>query len=199
MFKKIFRDKTDNVFIVVGLGNFGPEYMDTRHNMGFMAIDMLASDLGISVSKSKYQAYYGEANYSGRKLILVKPTTYMNNSGLSLGQFLKRYKIDLDRLILIYDDVDIEPGQIRVRMKGGAGSHKGMQSVLRVTDGDEFPRVRIGIGKKPIEQDLASYVLGRVGKAEGIELEKGIKKASEAVKLIVSQGIERAMNICNGN
>ena len=185
-------------YLITGLGNIGPEYHETRHNIGFMAVDALAQAQGIDFVDGRY-GFTSRFSLKGRQMILLKPTTYMNNSGLSLGQFLKRYKIDLDRLILIYDDVDIEPGQIRVRMKGGAGSHKGMQSVLRVTGGDEFPRVRIGIGKKPIEQDLASYVLGRVGKAEGIELEKGIKKASEAVKLIVSQGIERAMNICNGN
>lgn len=199
MFKKFFYNNSDNTYVVVGLGNFGVEYSKTRHNMGFMAIDVLAEKLGISVTKRKYQGLYGEGNYKGNKVVLVKPTTYMNNSGNCVVQFINRYKISLDKLIVIYDDIDVKPGLVRVRAKGSAGTHNGMRSVLSVTESDEFPRIRIGIGKNPPNVDLVKYVLGNIGKEEAILLNEAIEKSAEAVMLIISDGIERAMNVCNKN
>lgn len=199
MFKKIFNNRNEDTFVIVGLGNFGPEYEDTRHNMGFMAIDVISKKLGIDVTKRKYQGIIGEGNYEGKKIVLVKPTTYMNLSENCVSQVINRYKIKEDRLIVIYDDIDIKPGLIRVRSKGSAGSHNGMKSILRITETDEFPRVRIGIGKNPPEIDLVKYVLGHIGKEEFAILKKAIEKAGEAALIIVKDGVERAMNVCNGN
>jgi PTH1 family peptidyl-tRNA hydrolase len=200
MLRKIFGNtSSENTYVVIGLGNIGDEYANTRHNMGFMAIDILASRLGINISRRKYQGYYGEGRYEGKKVVLVKPATYMNRSGDCVAQLLNRYKISLDKLIILYDDVDIKAGSIRVRAKGSAGSHNGMRSVLKATGSEEFPRIRIGIGKNPPDVDIVQYVLGRIGKEEASVLRKGIEKASEAVLLIMSEGIERAMNICNQN
>ncbi|NLN05745.1 MAG: aminoacyl-tRNA hydrolase [Clostridiaceae bacterium] len=200
MIRKIFGNTSgENTYVVIGLGNIGDEYANTRHNMGFMAIDVLAERLGINVSRRKYQGYYGEGRHEGKKVVLVKPATYMNRSSDCVAGFLNRYKISLDRLIVIYDDVDIKAGSVRVRAKGSAGSHNGMRSVLKATGSEEFPRIRIGIGKNPPDMDIVQYVLGRIGKEEASTLQKGIEKAAEAVLLIMSEGIERAMNICNQN
>lgn len=199
MFKKIFNNRNEDSYVIVGLGNIGPEYDGTRHNMGFMAIDALAKKLGISVTKHKYQGILGEGKYEGRKVALVKPSTYMNLSGNCVSQIMNRYKISEDRLIVIYDDIDIAAGLIRVRSKGSAGSHNGMKSVLSVTETDEFPRVRIGIGKNPPDTDLVKYVLGHIGKEEADVLKKAVDKAAEAALIIIKDGIERAMSICNGN
>lgn len=199
MFRKIFKNHSDDTYVIVGLGNIGPEHENTRHNMGFMAIDLLAEKFGISVTKNKYQGLIGEGIYEGKKIVLVKPTTYMNLSENCVRQVLNRYKIDEDRLIIIYDDVDIKPGLVRVRSKGSAGSHNGMKSVLRATDTDEFPRIRIGIGKNPPDVEIVRYVLGQIGKEEFAVLKKGIEKAGEAALTIVKDGVERAMNVCNGN
>ncbi len=199
MFKKYINKNSEETYVIFGLGNFGPEYSDTRHNMGFMALDEIADRLNIKITKHKYRGIYGEGKYEGKKIILVKPVTYMNLSGDCVRQIMDRYKIKEDRIIVIYDDIDINPGSIRVRAKGSAGSHNGMKHILGVTDTDEFARIRIGIGKNPPGTDLADYVLGHINKQESELLKNSFEKACNAALIIIKDGIERAMNQCNNN
>lgn len=181
------------MYIIVGLGNPGKEYEKTRHNTGFMVIDELAKYIGIEVNKNKFKAEIGEGIIKGEKVILAKPQTYMNNSGESIIELVKYYKIDLDHLIVIYDDIDLDVGRLRIRKSGSAGTHNGMRSIVHYLDNTAFPRIRVGIGKNQVG-DLVNHVLG---KFQGDELEimsESILKASEAVKIIVSEGIDIAMN-----
>jgi len=184
------------MYIIVGLGNPGKEYEKTRHNSGFMVIDELAKYMGIEVNKKKFKAEIGEGIIKGEKVILVKPQTYMNNSGESIIELVKYYKIDLDRLVVIYDDIDLDVGRIRIRKSGSAGTHNGMRSIVNYLDNTAFPRIRVGIGKNQVG-DLVNHVLG---KFKGDELEiisDSIIKASEAARIIVSDGIDTAMNKMN--
>jgi PTH1 family peptidyl-tRNA hydrolase len=148
----------DNLFLIVGLGNPGPRYDNTRHNVGFDAVDLLAARQGIKITKLKHKALIGEGFIEGKKVMLVKPQTFMNCSGESVRDIIEWYKIPVNNIILIYDDVDLEPGRVRVRSKGSSGTHNGMKSVIYQIQSDQFPRIRIGIGKAPENWDLADYV-----------------------------------------
>lgn len=185
-------------WLVVGLGNFGCEYEDTRHNCGFCAVDRLADKLGAGPERHKFKGVYREALYRDEKLILLKPGTYMNRSGESITEALHWYKLGDERLLVLYDDCDIALGSIRVRPKGSAGTHNGMKSVLQYTDGDVFPRVRIGIGQKPAGYDLVNFVLGRFTPEEMPVMEAAFAKAADAALCIIENGCECAMALYNG-
>ena len=183
--------------LIVGLGNPGPEYDRTRHNMGFKVIDKLSAKYSIEVNHSKFKGMYGTGLINGEKIILFKPYTYMNLSGEAVEQIAAFYKVDLEDLIVIYDDIDIAPGLIRIRKSGSAGSHNGMKSVTQMMGSSAFPRVRVGIGMPDNKANLIEYVIGYVPNDEYKILQEGVKIASNAVCEIIKNGIDIAMNKYN--
>ncbi len=185
------------MYLVVGLGNPGKDYTNTRHNVGFNAVDQLAERNGIKINKIKFKSLYGEGFIGREKVILVKPQTYMNNSGQALAELVQFYKIPVENIIVIVDDIDIDFASIRIRLKGSAGSHNGLKSIIRHLNQDSFPRVRLGIGKKHPQQDLADFVLSRFSKEENPYIEEAIVAAAQAVETIVEDGINNAMNKYN--
>lgn len=187
----------DNLYIIAGLGNPGRKYEGTRHNVGFDAIDCLSQQHGIKVSKIKFKALLGEGFISNKKVILVKPQTYMNLSGESIRDILDWYKVSPDHLIVIFDDVDIPFGEIRVKRKGSAGTHNGMKSIIYQLKDDNFPRVKIGIGKPPEEWELSDFVLSGFSREERKIINDSIEKAARAVTTIIEDGIDAAMNLFN--
>lgn len=193
-----FRKSTDNDrWVIVGLGNIGSQYDNTRHNCGFAVVDILASKYGIDVSKNKFQGTIGEGKIEGEKVVLVKPSTYMNLSGECVSKVMSWYKATPDKMIVIYDDIDIETGAVRVRAKGRAGSHNGMKSVIQYMGTIDFPRVRLGIGKQPSFMDLAQYVLGHFTGEEMDKMVPGRDRAAEAVVSLVTKGCDFTMNKFN--
>ena len=184
------------MYIIVGLGNPGKKYENTRHNMGFIAVDLLAEKYGIKVDKIKFKALVGEGRIAGRKVLLVKPQTYMNLSGQSVMEVMNFYKEDIENLIVIYDDIDIPTGTIRLRKKGSAGTHNGMRNIVYLLQEDGFPRIRVGIGSES-KVDLIHYVTSGVTKKEKDLLEDALTRAADAVACIVEKGIEKAMNEYN--
>ena len=184
------------MIVIAGLGNPGKKYENTRHNMGFLTIDRIAEKNDIKVNKIKHRALVGDGFISGHKVLLVKPQTYMNLSGESLREVMNYYNIDIEDLIIIYDDFDIETGSLRIRKKGSAGSHNGMKSVIYQLKDDGFPRVRVGIGKSG-SLDWKDFVLGKVGGAESDAISQAISNAADAVECIISEGIDIAMNKYN--
>lgn len=185
------------MYLVVGLGNPEEQYAKTRHNMGFSTINKIAEKHHILLEKKKFDAIYEDTRIEGEKVILVKPQTYMNLSGTSVRQFVQFYKIPMDHLIIIYDDIDIDKGIIKIRKKGGPGNHNGMKSVIQEIASDTFPRVRVGIGQPTYKNDIINYVIGQVPDEEYEILEKGIETAAEAVMDILKNGIDHAMNAYN--
>lgn len=185
--------------IIAGLGNPTKEYEGTRHNIGFSVIDKLADKYNISMNEKKHKAICGKGIIEGEKVILLKPQTYMNLSGESVVDAVNFYKVDPEEdVIIIYDDIDLDVGKLRIRAKGSAGGHNGMKNIIAHLGTQVFPRIRVGVGAKPKDWDLADYVLGRFPKEELPEIEAGRETACEAVKIIVSQGVEAAMNRING-
>lgn len=191
------REGVQKVFGIVGLGNPGKQYEMTRHNVGFDAIDYLAYRNNILLNKVKHKAIVGEGQIHGHKVLLAKPQTYMNLSGRSVSEIVNFYKLEPSRLIVIYDDIDIEIGKIRIRPKGSAGSHNGMRSIIYEIQTEDFPRIRIGIGK-PVNEDLISYVIGRFSQEDRAFVDQAIKKAAEAAESIIKDGMNLAMNRYNG-
>lgn len=183
--------------IIVGLGNPGEEYANTRHNLGFMAIDKLAEALDIDVSKEKLGGLIGTGKYNKEKIVLVKPLTYMNLSGNCVSKVLKFYKATEEDLVVIYDDIDIEVGKIRVRPNGSAGTHNGMRDIVEKLSTSEFARIRIGSGKPLKGQDLANYVLGKFKKDELKKIDEATTYASEAALEILENGLQSSMNKFN--
>jgi len=186
------------MYLIVGLGNPEKEYENTRHNMGFNVINKIAKDCDIKVSQSKFKGIYTIENINGKKVILLKPQTYMNLSGESIIEFKNFYKIPNENIIVVYDDIDLEPGAIRIRKKGGPGTHNGMKSVVQCLQTEEFVRVRVGIGKPEYKDDMINYVIGAISKSERGKLEEGVNKAAAAVQAIIKDGIDIAMNKFNG-
>lgn len=180
--------------IVIGLGNPGLKYEETRHNIGFKTIDNIATKIGIEKFKSANKAFVGEVTYKDKKVILAKPQTYMNLSGESVREIMEWYKAPINNIIVIYDDIDINVGNIRIRSKGSAGSHNGMKSIIQNLKSDNFPRVRIGVGRPPQGWDLADYVLGKFAKEEISDIEKSISLATESVLNMIEYDINVAMN-----
>ncbi len=184
------------MYVIAGLGNPGKKYENTRHNMGFLVLDEFAARHGINASKIKHKALVGDGIVSGEKVLLVKPQTYMNLSGESIREVMSYYGVPFENLIVIYDDLDLETGALRIRKKGSSGSHNGMKSVIYQLQTDEFPRVRIGIGS-PGGLDRKDFVTGSVSKSEAKVLAETIKKAAEAIDCILDRGIDIAMNRFN--
>lgn len=184
------------MYVIVGLGNPGKKYAQTRHNVGFDVIDYLAYRNDIEIKKIKHKALVGQGIIDGKKVMLVKPQTFMNLSGQSVLEIFEYYKIDLNKLIVIYDDIDIDLGRVRIRKKGSGGTHNGMRNIIYLLQKDEFPRVRIGIGR-PIHGDLVSYVIGKFKEEEKEDIILSIKLAAEALECMVGEGIDKAMNRYN--
>jgi len=185
------------MYLIVGLGNPEQEYSNTRHNMGFDTVNKLAKQYEIEINKIKFKGVYGTGNIEGEKVIILKPQTYMNLSGESIKEAIDFYKIEGKNIIIIYDDIDIKPGIIKVRKTGGPGTHNGMKSVIQNIQMKEFPRVRVGIGMPEHKNDLINYVIGKIPKEEIEILDKSTTKAKEAVIEIIKNGINRAMNKFN--
>ncbi len=184
------------MYIIVGLGNPGRKYENTRHNMGFIAVDLLAEKYGIKIDKIKFKALVGEGRIAGQKVLLVKPQTFMNLSGQSVVEVMNFYKEEIENLIVIYDDIDIPTGSIRLRKKGSAGTHNGMRNIVYLLGEDGFPRIRVGIGSQK-KVDLINYVIGGVSKGEKELLEDALTRAADAAACIVEKGIDKAMNEYN--
>jgi len=186
------------MYIIVGLGNPGKQYTHTRHNVGFDTIDILADKYRININDKKHKALYGKGTIENQKVILVKPQTFMNLSGESVRAFIDYYKVDeQEELIIIYDDISLEPGQLRLRVKGSAGGHNGIKSIIRHLGGQVFKRVKVGIGEKPRCYDLADYVLSRFSKAERELVDDSLERAVDAVVKMITGNMEAAMNEYN--
>ena len=185
------------MYLIVGLGNPGIEYKRTRHNMGFQTIEKLACKYNIALNKSKFNGTYGETILNGEKVIFLQPQTFMNLSGKSIIQFIQYYKIELEKILVIYDDMDVMPGKIKIRKKGSAGSHNGMKSIIEELKDENFARIRVGIGKPQTKGDNINYVLGYIEENEYRVLQEGIEIATEGVKDYLEHGIDHAMNEFN--
>lgn len=183
--------------LICGLGNPGRQYENTKHNMGFRVIDALGDSYHIPVNKIKHRALEGNGIVDGEKLILLKPQTYMNLSGESVKEAMQFYKIGIEDLIVVYDDISLPVGAVRVREKGSAGGHNGMKNIIAHLGSDQFVRVRVGVGAKPAGWDLADYVLSGFAPNEEKEVENGIALAAKAVDLLVKNGLQKAMNAVN--
>lgn len=185
------------MYAVIGLGNPGSKYKGTRHNVGFDTIDCIAQRNNTKVTKIKFKAVYGETQIGSQKVLLVKPQTYMNRSGESVLEIINFYKIPIENIIVIVDDVDIKFGSLRIRAKGSAGTHNGMKSIIYLIQSDNFPRVKIGVGKPNEHIDLADFVLGGFSKDDRISIDNTIEQAAKAVEKIITSGINAAMNEFN--
>lgn len=196
--KKRVGPDASEFFIIAGLGNPGRKYDNTRHNVGFGTVDLLSQRHGIKVSRLKHKALVGDGTIKNKKVLLVKPQTFMNLSGESIRDLMEWFKIPMEKLILIYDDADLPLGKVRVRPSGSSGTHNGMKSVIFQLQKDDFPRIRIGIDKAPEGWDLADYVLARFNSEEGKIIGAGISNAADAAEAIVISGVNTAMNRYNG-
>lgn len=185
------------MYYIVGLGNPGIQYENTRHNAGFITIDYLARKYSIDVRKIKFKSLIGQGVISGHKVMLVKPQTYMNNSGEAIREIYKYFDFEHDKLIVIYDDIDIDFGSIRIRKKGSAGTHNGMKSIIYNLEFDDFPRIKVAVGKKPSYMDLANFVLSGFSKQEVKIIEEEVKLASDAIEMMLEEGIEKTMSMFN--
>ena len=185
------------MYIIAGLGNPGGKYDNTRHNAGFRVMDTLADRMGILVEEKKHKALCGRGVLEGQKVILLKPQTFKNLSGESIRAAADFYKVEPENVLVVYDDISLEPGQLRIRAKGSAGGHNGMKNIIAHLGTQEFPRVKVGIGEKPKGMDLADYVLSCFSKGEQELMDQAFKEAARAVAVILGQGIESAMNEFN--
>ena len=185
------------MYIIVGLGNPSKQYEGTRHNAGFMTLDVLADRYNIDISEKKHKALCGKGVIEGNKVVLLKPQTFMNLSGESVRAAADFYKVAPEEIIVIYDDISLEPGQLRVRKKGSAGGHNGMKNIIAHLGTQDFPRIRVGVGEKPAGMDLADYVLSRFSKGEQEKMEQAFAEAAEAAAMIAGQGLDKAMNHFN--
>ena len=192
--------KHNDAWLIVGLGNPGREYARTRHNCGFRAVDILAEKLGCKVDKSKFQGLYGQTTYHGTKLFLLKPQTFMNLSGRSVLQLSAYFNIPPQRIIVLFDDISLPPGRLRIRADGSAGGHNGIKSIIGELGSQDFPRVKIGVGAKPnAEQDLADWVLSCFSASEEKDLSSALQRAADAALSIIERGIPETANRFNGS
>ena len=191
--------RTSETWLIVGLGNPGREYEKTRHNAGFRALDILADKLGCKVDKAKFQGMYGQVTYKGRKLLLLKPLTYMNLSGRSVLQLSAFFHVPPQNIIVLFDDISLEPGRLRIRKDGSAGGHNGIKSIIAELGSQDFPRVKIGVGAKPHPDfDLADWVLSPFSAQEEKALQPALERAADAALAIVELGIPEASNRYGG-
>jgi peptidyl-tRNA hydrolase, PTH1 family len=184
------------MMIILGLGNPGPRYLLTRHNAGFRVIDRLSAKAKIPLYKAGYHSFYGRGAISGQEVVLAKPMTFMNNSGLAAASLCRAFGVSPDRLLVVCDDLDLPPGRLRLRAEGGSGGHNGLNSLITHLDSDRFPRLRIGIGR-PAEGEVADYVLEEIPGEEEAEFEQAIALAVEAAAVFLAAGITEAMNKFN--
>lgn len=192
--------KSGETWLIVGLGNPGREYERTRHNCGFRAVELLADTLGCKIDKAKFQGLYGQVNYGSKKLLLLKPQTYMNLSGRSVLQLSAYFHIPPQNIIVLFDDISLEPGRLRIRADGSAGGHNGIKSIIQELGSQSFPRVKIGIGSKPNpEYDLADWVLSTFSAQEEKALAVSLKNAADAALAIIDHGVPEAANRFNGS
>lgn len=201
-FSKLFcKDNGTESYIIAGLGNPGPEYELTKHNCGFRAIDIVAEKLGLDFTKRKFNAYWcdGKLKKGGKevRVFLMKPLTYMNNSGAAVDEAASFYKVPPENIIIIYDDCDVEPGRVRVRPSGSAGTHNGMESIVSHLGTEKFPRVRIGIGKRMPNEDMVKFVLSQFSPEKEALVSKALVFAADAAIAIITKGIDKAMNEAN--
>ena len=187
------------MYIIAGLGNPTREYEKTRHNVGFEVIDVLADMLGTTVEEKKFKGLYGRGIIGGEKVLLLKPQTFMNLSGESVKAAAGFYKVDHEHIIIIYDDISLDVGQLRIRKKGSAGGHNGIKNIIAHLGTQEFSRIRVGVGDKPKKMDLADYVLSRFSKEDRVLMEDAFKDASKAVNVMITESVDAAMNQFNGH
>lgn len=185
------------MYIIAGLGNPTKEYDRTRHNVGFAVIDELAGRYHIDVSERKHRAFCGKGVIEGQKVLLMKPQTFMNLSGESLRAAVDYYKVSLEELIVIYDDISLQPGQLRIRLKGSAGGHNGIKNIIAHLGTQEFARIKVGVGEKPPRMDLKDYVLSRFSKGEQELMDQAFCEAAQAAVMMICDGADRAMNHFN--
>lgn len=195
--KKQFNNSSYD-FIIAGLGNPGAKYEMTRHNAGFLAMDLLAIEENINIKKLKFHSLVADVVIDGKKCLVMKPQTMMNNSGEAIGEAAKFFKVPAENVIIVYDDISLNVGQTRIRRKGSAGGHNGIKSIISHLASENFPRVKVGVGKKPNpEYDLVSWVLGKFPKEQEKNLKSALENSTKAVRLIVSGEIDKAMNLYN--
>lgn len=183
------------MYLFVGLGNPGREYDQTRHNVGFTAADKLAADCGIVINRLKFKGMYGEGKIAGEKCIILKPQTFMNLSGESVGECAAFYKIPPENVVVMYDDVALNTGALRIRPDGSAGGHNGMKSIIAHLGTEAFPRVRFGVGAP--EFDMVNHVLGRFSKEDGAKVSQAVENIESIARVIILQGVQAAMNKYN--
>lgn len=191
-------DRGEKMYLIVGLGNPGKQYEATRHNMGFDTIDYLIEEHRVPQGGVKFNAMYGKAVIGGEKVILMKPLSFMNLSGGPVREMANYFKIDPEtELIVVYDDIDLEPGQLRIRKQGSAGGHNGIKDIIRQLGTEKFLRVKVGVGAKPKGWDLADHVLGRFSDSERKLVDEAIERAGKAVEMMIADGPDAAMNVYN--
>lgn len=187
----------ENIYLVVGLGNPEREYRFTRHNTGFEVINKICYDENIEINKSKHKAFYTEKTIKGKKVIFVKPQTYMNLSGESIILFINYFKIPIENVIIVYDETQVNVGQIKIKERGSSGGHNGIKNIIKVLGTENFTRIKVGIGQKPPFMVMSDYVLSKFLKEEEVDMVKGITLASDAVITIINDGCQSAMNKYN--
>lgn len=202
VFDKIKKDESHGTgkpeYIIAGLGNVGPKYDNTRHNAGFMAVDALAEKYNFEVKRMRFKALTGEAVISGKKCLIMKPVTFMNNSGESVSEAMNFYKIPPENVFICFDDISLQPSKLRIRRKGSHGGHNGMRSIIDLTGSEDFPRIKLGVGNKPTKDyDLASWVLSSFTDDEKALMKISAENAAIAVTLMVDGKTDEAMNKFN--
>lgn len=196
--KKDITESKGIEYIIVGLGNYGQKYEMTRHNAGFMTIDRLAEKHSVKIQRYRFSSLTGECVISGHKVLLMKPQTYMNRSGIAVYEAADYYKLEPEKVIVLSDDVNLAPGKMRIRKSGSSGGQKGLQSIIENLDSEDFPRIRIGIGKKPDDYEMADWVLSKITDDDMEKMTKIFDAASEAVELLTDGKIDEAMGKYNG-
>jgi len=196
--KKDITESKGIEYIIVGLGNYGQKYEMTRHNAGFMTIDRLAEKHSVKIQRYRFSSLTGECVISGHKVLLMKPQTYMNRSGIAVYEAAEYYKLEPEKVIVLSDDVNLAPGKMRIRKSGSSGGQKGLQSIIENLDSEAFPRIRIGIGKKPDDYEMADWVLSKITDDDMEKMTKIFDAASEAVELLTDGKIDEAMGKYNG-
>ncbi len=198
LLKSKFFNNSSYDYIVAGLGNPGAKYEMTRHNAGFLAMDLLAITKNTDIKRLKHHALVADMQIGGKRCLVMKPQTMMNNSGEAIGEAAKFYKIPPENVIIVYDDISLDVGQTRIRRKGSAGGHNGIKSIIAHLGSENFPRIKVGVGKKPTpEYDLVNWVLGRFPKEQEKDLKAALENSVSALELIVGGDIDKAMNLYN--
>lgn len=199
MIKSLMKNKSSSYdFIIAGLGNPGTKYEMTRHNAGFLAMDLLAIEENKDIKKLKHHALVCDAEINGRRCLLMKPQTMMNNSGEAIGEACRFYKIPPEKVIILYDDINLDVGKTRIRRKGSAGGHNGIKSIIAHLGSENFLRIKIGVGKKPSpDYDLVNWVLGRFPKELESDLKSALENSTNALRLMVNDEVDQAMNLYN--